>query len=62
MNWAVAGSSAGNNLVNTNMVFSAASYTPVGTYTITVNATGGGITHQAKIQATVTAAPATNRH
>jgi uncharacterized membrane protein len=55
MNWGPAGATTGNNLVNVSTGFTAATYTPVGTYPITVTATGAGITHSAIVQVTVTA-------
>jgi uncharacterized membrane protein len=53
MNWSPAGATTGNNLVNVSTGFTAARYTPVGTYPITVTATGAGITHSAIVHVTV---------
>jgi hypothetical protein len=58
MNWGPAGATTGNNLVNVSTGFTAATYTPVGTYAMTVTATGAGITHSAVVQVTVTSASA----
>jgi hypothetical protein len=58
MNWSPAGGTTGNNLVNVSTGFTAATYTPVGTYAMTVTATGAGITHSAVVQVTVTSANA----
>jgi uncharacterized membrane protein len=56
MNWGVIGATTGNNLVNISDSFSAASYTPAGTYPVTITAKGAGITHTAVVQMTVTSA------
>jgi pseudomonalisin len=61
MNWGVLGATTGNNLVNVSDSFSAASYTPVGTYPVTITATGAGMTHSAVVQMTVVA-PSTQTH
>jgi len=56
MNWSPAGATTGNNLVNVSTGFTAATYTPIGSYAITVTATGAGITHSAIVHVTVTGA------
>jgi uncharacterized membrane protein len=58
MNWGPAGATTGNNLVNVSTGFTAATYTPLGTYPLTITATGAGITHSAIVQVTVTSASA----
>jgi uncharacterized membrane protein len=62
MNWKVTGSNASNNMVNTSIVFTAASTAATGTYPITVTAVGGGITHTAVVQATVTKSTTQTTH
>jgi uncharacterized membrane protein len=52
-NWAVTGANAANNLVNITYGLSASSSTPVGTYPVTITATGSGITHAVTVQVTI---------
>ena len=61
MNWRVLGATTGNNMVNISDSFTAASYTPVGTYPVTITATGAGITHSVVVQMTVVA-PSAQTH
>ena len=53
MNWAVTGANTANNSVNLFDSFSAASYTPVGTFPLTITASGGGVSHSAVVQVTI---------
>jgi subtilase family serine protease len=52
-NYGVTGANAANNLVNITYGITAASTTPVGTYPVTITATGGGITHAVTVQLTI---------
>jgi uncharacterized membrane protein len=52
-NYGVTGANASNNLVNITYGVTAASYTPVGTYPVTITASGSGITHAVTVQLTV---------
>ncbi len=54
MNWGSQGATATNDYVNNTVGFTAASYTPVGTYPMKVTASGGGITYSAIVNVTVT--------
>lgn len=62
MNYGATGASTGNNLVNTFIGITASTATPVGTYPVTITATGAGITHAAIVQVTVTKAVASAHH
>lgn len=53
-NWANAGATTANNLVNITYSFIAAASTPIGTYPVTITASGAGITHSVVVQMTVT--------
>ena len=52
-NYGVTGANAANNLVNITYGITAASYTPVGTYPVTITASGSGITHAVTVQITI---------
>ena len=54
-NWSSNGATTGNNMVNISYAFMAGSNTPVGTYPVTVVASGAGIIHSTIVQMTVTA-------
>jgi uncharacterized membrane protein len=53
MNFGCAGATTGNNMVNLTYKFTAASNTALGTYPVTITASGAGITHTATVQMTV---------
>lgn len=53
MSYKNTGASTGNNLINTLFTVTASPATPVGTYPVTITATGGGVTHSAVISVTV---------
>ncbi len=54
MNWSVIGANTANNLVSVVDSFTASKSTPLGTYPVTITATGSGISHSAVVQITVT--------
>jgi uncharacterized membrane protein len=61
MNWRPAGTTTSNNLVNASTGLTAATSTPAKTYPVTITATGGGVTHSAVVQVTVTSVSAQKR-
>ncbi len=62
MNYGATGANTGNNLVNTYIGITASTATPVGTYPVTITASGAGVTHSAVVQVTVTKALAQAKH
>jgi uncharacterized membrane protein len=52
-NYGVTGANAANNLVNITYGITTSPTTPVGTYPVTITATGGGITHSVTVQLTI---------
>jgi uncharacterized membrane protein len=52
-NYGVTGANAANNLVNITYGITTSTTTPVGTYPVTITATGGGITHAVTVQLTI---------
>ncbi len=58
MSYANTAATTGNNLINISFALTASAATPVGTYPITVTASGAGIVHSAVVQVTVTKATA----
>ncbi len=55
-NYSVTGANAANNLVNITYGITAAASTPLGTYPVTITASGSGITHSVTVQLTVVSA------
>jgi uncharacterized membrane protein len=53
MNWATQGGTTANNMVNVTDKFTVAKTTPVGTYPVTITATGAGISHSTVAQVKV---------
>jgi hypothetical protein len=51
--YGVTGANASNNMVNITYGVTASSSTQVGTYPVTITATGGGVTHAVTIQVTI---------
>jgi hypothetical protein len=52
-NYGVTGATAANNLVNITYGITTGSSTPLGTYPVTVTASGSGITHSVTVQVTI---------